>query len=77
MYYVINRMDAVAPYAGRVLSSHFTLDAARKADQKVQRGVRRRNGRSSYLPTSIVQARINATKGTWLTDGDIIPAMEW
>ena len=35
----------------RVVSRHRTLDAAVKADRRLQRAVKRGNGQSSYLPT--------------------------
>lgn len=35
------------------LSRHRTLKAAVKADRKVQRRIKRANGRTSYLPTEI------------------------
>lgn len=39
---------------GAIVSRHKTREAAEKADARLQRGVKRGNGQSSYLPTVIV-----------------------
>ena len=56
MYAVINTMSAVQGESiGAVVSIHRTEEAAKRADDKLQRLTRRANGQSSYLPTQIVK----------------------
>lgn len=53
-YYLINTMSAVEPaHLGRIVSRHRTEENACAANAKLQRQVKRANGRSSYLPTII------------------------
>jgi hypothetical protein len=37
----------------RIVSRHRTIDAAIKADQRLQRSVKQSNGATSYLPTEL------------------------
>ena len=71
MYHLINTMNAFDCMVGRVISSHRTLDAAREADRKVQRAVRR-NSPTSYLPTSIVKVQGSARQGDWIERLDLV-----
>ena len=53
-YYLINTMSAAErSHCGRVLSWHWSQEAAVRADGALQRATRRANGNSSYLPTII------------------------
>lgn len=51
MYYLIDTFNS------RIISKHRTLEAAEAADAKHQRDVKRHNGRDSYIPTRIEQAK--------------------
>lgn len=42
-------------FNNRIVSRHRTVEAACKADSKLQRAVKRANGSSSYLPTRIMR----------------------
>lgn len=51
MFYLVNTIHGVSPnHFGTVVSRHHTEDEASKAYQKLQRSVRRTNGRNSCLP---------------------------
>jgi hypothetical protein len=54
-YALINTMPAFDQFVGALLSRHYTLGAAQRADADLQRCVKRYNGRNSYLPTIICQ----------------------
>lgn len=55
-YALINTMSAVpGDSIGAVVSTHRTIEAAEKADHKLQRMTRKANGSNSYLPTRIVK----------------------
>ena len=51
MYHLINMFNRT------IISSHRTEGAARKADVKHQRAVKRANGQNSYIPTQILSGR--------------------
>lgn len=55
MYVVINTMHADDNHLGQVLSNHLSEEAAERAAAKYQSQVRRANGKSSYVPLSIVE----------------------
>lgn len=56
MYALINTMTAVpGDSIGTVLSTHRTIEAAERADSKLQRLTRKANGSTSYLPTRVVE----------------------
>lgn len=61
MYAVLNMMDGTKDHDGechgKVESRHRTVEAAIKADEKLQRAVKRANGKNCYLPTRIVELR--------------------
>ena len=40
-------------FNNRIVSRHRTIDAAIKADQRLQRSIKRANGMTSYLPTEL------------------------
>ena len=71
MFHLSNTFNSEVPYAGRVISSHRTLDAARAADCRVQRAARR-IGHGCYLPTSIVKVADKAKKGDWIKHADLV-----
>lgn len=51
---------------GRCLSQHRTIDAAVKADMKLQRQTKKANGETSFLDTDIVH--VHAVCGKCRTD---------
>ncbi len=55
MYALINTMGQTSDTIGAIISRHRTIEAAERADAKLQRAVRAANGSNSYLPTTIVR----------------------
>ena len=56
MYALINTMNCVpGDSIGTIVSQHRTIDAAERADAKLQRLTKAANGANSYLPTRIVE----------------------
>jgi hypothetical protein len=60
MFYLINTFSQPAV----VVSSHRTLPGARRAESKLQRDVKRHNGNTSYLPTTIGEGTKRIANGT-------------
>jgi hypothetical protein len=60
---LINTFNTLPGHAGTVESFHRTRAAAESADRKLQRAVKRHNGRNSYLPTIIREVDPKAQKG--------------
>lgn len=54
-FVIINTMDAVDVFRGKVISVHHSLEAAMENDSKIQRACKRANGDSSYMPTVICE----------------------
>jgi hypothetical protein len=54
MFAVVDTFNKPHGDFGTVISRHWTLDAAVKAENKFQAQVRRNNGNSSYIPTVLV-----------------------
>ena len=55
MILLVNTMSRTTEMLGTVISRHRTVEAAEKADRKLQASIRRNNGQSSYLPTIMVR----------------------
>lgn len=56
MYALINTMTQIpGDSIGTILSTHRTVEAAEKADEKINRLTRKANGANSYLPTRVVK----------------------
>lgn len=54
MFAVVDTFSKPHGEFGTVISRHWTLEAARKAESKFQDQVRRNNGDNSYIPTVLV-----------------------
>ena len=65
MFILINTFDR-----WRVMSRHFTREAAERENRQVQRAVKRYNGRDSYLPTTIRHMNPAPKKGEFLNQGE-------
>ena len=61
MYALIDTQYRTTRSRGRILSRHRTVETARRANTKLQRAVRRRNGPTSYLLTIVCVGRRNNT----------------
>jgi hypothetical protein len=59
---LVNTFSALPGHVGSVQSFHRTEAAAEKADKALQKAVKRANGKSSYLPTVIVEVDAAAKK---------------
>lgn len=55
MFAVVDTFSKPHGEFGTVISRHWTLEAAVKAEGKFQAQVRRNNGENSYIPTVLVQ----------------------
>ncbi len=71
-YAVINTLNALPNHVGVVESIHRTEKAAKKADDAIQRTVRKYNSKGSYLPTIIRQVEDEAEKGMMIPESLII-----
>lgn len=63
MFALVNTFNALPRTRGTVISVHPTLEAAEAAAARLQEAVRRANGRSSYLPTTIVEMSAPVQRG--------------
>lgn len=71
-YALINTFNAMPGRLGGILSFHRTEEAAERADKVFQKAVKRANGNSSYLPTTIREVFANAPRSndlheSWLS----------
>jgi endo-1,4-beta-mannosidase len=55
-------------FNSRIVSRHRSIEAATLANKKLQREIKRNNGQSSYLPTTI--KRIDSGELVDLTDSE-------
>ena len=62
MFIVVDTMHADDRHLGQALRRHFTLEAAQKSMAKIQRAVKRANGKDSYLPMIIVETDHDVVK---------------
>jgi hypothetical protein len=70
MYALVNTMNAIqGDSIGTVLSKHRTIEAAERADAKIQRLTKAANGSASYLPTRVVKLTRKPV-GRWLANGE-------
>jgi hypothetical protein len=68
MYALVNTMSSSQDVIGRVISSHYTFEAAMIADTKLQKQIKR-NSPNSFLPVRIVET--NRRKGAWVYPNDL------
>lgn len=72
MYYLLN---VTSRPSIRVVSRHRTRGAAEAAEERLQRVVKRANGDSSYLLTSIVEADATAVRNRrGMSEGEAVEA---
>lgn len=53
MIALINTFDRLPNSIGTIISLHQSIEAAEKANRKLQQSIKRGHGRSAYLPTQI------------------------
>ena len=59
MFYLVNHMNSVpGSSVGSVISRHFSKENAEKADNVLQKIIKKNNGNNSYLPTFIIESKI-------------------
>lgn len=62
MFIVVNTMHADDRHIGEAIRRHHTLESAQKSVAKIQRSVKRANGKDSYLPMIIVETNHDVTQ---------------
>ena len=68
MFYLVNTFDTIGDrYMGCIVSAHRSEEAAIAANVRLQRGVKRANGATSYLPTRIVERKARHFKGDFIS----------
>ena len=71
MYALINTFHRLPHALGSIESMHRSREAAEKANARLQRDIKRSNGRSSYMPTvihQVIPAKWKPNQPVWESD---------